>query len=100
MTDDVEETLASLEQRLRALQSELDAEADEPFAPPVASPSPVREEPTDFFSGTVALEARTDLAGLAALHRGLRRVAGVRGVTLRSYADGQATLDVTLERFG
>ena len=34
MTDDVEETLASLEQRLRALQAELDAEEERPPAPP------------------------------------------------------------------
>jgi hypothetical protein len=34
MTDDVEETLASLEQRLRALQAELDADEEAPAEPP------------------------------------------------------------------
>ena len=43
MTDDVEETLASLEQRLRALQAELDEE-DEPEAPP-AEPRRFPREP-------------------------------------------------------
>ena len=54
MTDDVEETLASLEQRLRALQAELDAEGEpllveplppEPPSPPAAArrfPAPER----------------------------------------------------------
>jgi hypothetical protein len=61
MTDDVEATLASLEQRLRALQAELDAEeagpdhqrplapAPEPLAPapepPAPAPLPPREDP-------------------------------------------------------
>ena len=44
VTDDVEETLASLEQRLRALQAELD-EDDEPTAPP-ADPRRFPREPT------------------------------------------------------
>lgn len=43
MTDDVEETLASLEQRLRALQAELDAEDD----PPEPAPAPRRFTPAD-----------------------------------------------------
>ena len=38
MTDDVEETLASLEQRLRALQAELDAEDEPPPLPPPPPP--------------------------------------------------------------
>jgi hypothetical protein len=54
MTDDVEETLASLEQRLRALQAELDAEAEsEPAEPsrfpraesPLEADLPPRPEP-------------------------------------------------------
>jgi hypothetical protein len=43
MTDDVEETLASLEQRLRALQAELDA--DEEFVPADPPRFPRAEEP-------------------------------------------------------
>ena len=42
MTDDVEETLASLEQRLRALQAELDAEEPLPDLPPEPAPEPRR----------------------------------------------------------
>jgi hypothetical protein len=45
MTDDVEETLASLEQRLRALQSELDEEDAPPAAPRrFPPPEPPRAE--------------------------------------------------------
>ena len=40
MTDDVEETLASLEQRLRALQAELDAEELPPAPAPEPAPEP------------------------------------------------------------
>jgi len=49
MTDDVEETLASLEQRLRALQAELDAEAETEMLAPPAPPVP---EPPRFPRGT------------------------------------------------
>ncbi len=42
MTDDVEETLASLEQRLRALQAELDADEDAPAADPPSRRFPPR----------------------------------------------------------
>ena len=44
MTDDVEETLASLEQRLRALQAELDAEGEieaAPLEPAALGPPPL-----------------------------------------------------------
>ena len=99
MTEDVETILAGLEARLRALQSELDEEGAEPIvappAPPVAPAAPVNR-----FSGTVTLEAATDLAGLVALYNGLRRIDGVQRVTLRTYGDGRATLDVEFERFG
>ena len=48
MTDDVEETLASLEQRLRALQAELDAEDEPPPPPPPPPPGPrITRRPAD-----------------------------------------------------
>ncbi|HEX8122485.1 MAG TPA: hypothetical protein VF549_14585 [Solirubrobacteraceae bacterium] len=147
MTDDVEETLASLEQRLRALQSELDeedaaelpplgqtrrfdppepprAERPAPPAPRAPSPSPSSDALDRFgaelrrlvavwertaaelrgdaaeamtFRGGVALEARAELAGLCALERALRDVAGVTSVTLRAYAGGAAALEVALD---
>jgi hypothetical protein len=68
MTDDVEETLASLEQRLRALQAELDAEEEleppptpritrrEPQAPPPPTappPQPRAADPLDRFGAAL-----------------------------------------------
>jgi hypothetical protein len=101
MTDDVEETLASLEQRLRALQAELDAEelaeppritrrAEEPLPPappPHAAPPPARDPLTEFgeqLRGLVAAWERTaaELRGEAAeaiLFRG--------GVAIEARAD-------------
>ena len=127
MTDDVEETLASLEQRLRALQAELDADdesAPEPrrFVPRrEPRPDPLERFGADLrrlvdawdrtvaevrsgdaegavFRGGVALEARGDLPGLCALDAALRAVPAVRSVTLRAYAGGAAALEVTLDR--
>jgi hypothetical protein len=118
MTDDVEETLASLEQRLRALQAELDAE-EEPVPPAPAAADPLDRFGEELrrlvaswertaaelrgdaaeavvFRGGVALEARADLAGLCALDRALREVPAVISVTLRAYAGGAAALEVQL----
>lgn len=143
MTDDVEQTLASLEQRLRALQAELDADEEVPEVPEAPritrrpAPDPARSAPppadparaTDpldrfgaalrdlvatwertaaevrgeaaeaiLFQGGVAIEARTDLAGLCALDRALRDVPAVSSITLRAFAGGAAALEVGLER--
>ncbi|HEX8206259.1 MAG TPA: hypothetical protein VF587_09395 [Solirubrobacteraceae bacterium] len=124
MTDDVEETLAGLEQRLRALQAELD---EPPLEPPPAPAPRITRKPVDpldrfgaalrdlvavweqtaaemrgdaaeavLFRGGVAVEARADLAGLCALDRALRDVPAVSSVTLRAYAGGAAALEVGL----
>ncbi|HEX2086703.1 MAG TPA: hypothetical protein VHF89_13570 [Solirubrobacteraceae bacterium] len=45
MTEDVEATLASLEQRLRALQDELEAEEEPRRFPPAAEPQAAAEPP-------------------------------------------------------
>ena len=79
MTDDVEETLASLEQRLRALQAELDAEADgEPVLHPRPEPEP-RRFPRADAPPPAPLDPPPEPAGTDALDRfgaELRRLVG------------------------
>ncbi len=87
MTDDVEATLASLEQRLRALQAELDAEGDEPV---VAPPAPSAPPPIDDFSA----QLRHLVEALERIAADLRRVEGIASISLRSYAEGRAVLEV------
>ncbi|HEX8083997.1 MAG TPA: hypothetical protein VF529_06870 [Solirubrobacteraceae bacterium] len=75
MTDDVEETLASLEQRLRALQAELDAEAEaapplEPRRFPRADAPPPRPDPLEAFGAELRRLVDVWDQTVAALRRG------------------------------
>lgn len=117
--EDLEATLDALERRIAALQADLGepehaspAEADPlaAFGERLRSTAAglisaydralaeARGAPTDLFSEDVAVEARTDLAGLRALSSALEAVPGVHGVQLRAYAGGHAVLDVALDR--
>ena len=95
MTDDVEATLASLEQRLRALQSELDAEADQPFAAPVAPPPPAAPSAGDPLDD-LAAQLRRLVERLERVAADLRHVEGIASVSLRSYTEGRAVLEVAI----
>ena len=110
---DVEQTLAALEQRLDALQAELQGTS----APPPPTPS---GDPLDQFgvelrrlaselvaawdrvvahergggAHRIVLEAQADLHALSAFERALSEAPRVRTVDLRAYAGGHASLIV------
>lgn len=122
MSDDVEATLAALEERLRSLEADLSAPPAARASEPARASTPadpldqfgveLRRLATDLVEAwdrvvvaeraaartrrQVVLEAQADLHALAALERALSAAPGVAGVELRAYAGGHASLVVDL----
>ena len=110
---DVEQTLAALEQRLDALQSELHRTSPPRRPPPAADPLDqfgveLRRLASELVAAwdrvvahergrgahRIVLEAQADLHALAALERALDEAPRVRTVDLQAYAGGHASLVV------
>ena len=110
MSDDLEATLTALDERLRALQHDLEPAASTPADPLDQFGVELRRLATELVDAwdrvvaherggartrhRIVLEAQADLHALSALERALQASPAIGDVELRAYAGGHASLIV------